>query len=76
MNEVWGECGIGQRHCGRGVKCYKQGLRHGFVHMLRSLDFLLWTMGSHGMVVNVESAFWGDPCGCRVEGGWSQPLKR
>lgn len=43
-----GERGIGQRDCGRELKWYKQGLQHGFVLMLRSLGFFLWTMGSHG----------------------------
>lgn len=45
---MWGEHGIGQRDGGKEVKWYMQGLQHGFVLMLRSLGFFLWTMGSHG----------------------------
>lgn len=69
MKEELGEHGIGQRDCGRGVKWYAQGPQYDFVCMLRSLGFLLEIMGSHGMVVNIKSAFWRDPCGCCVQDG-------
>lgn len=44
---------------GRGCKCAKE------------FGFLLWTMGSQGVVVNIRFAFWRDPCGCCVEDGAS-----
>lgn len=34
----------------------------GFEGMPGSSGFLLWTTGSHRMVVNIKSAFWRDPC--------------
>lgn len=34
--------------------------------MLRSLGFLLWSMGSHGVVVRNKLASWRDPYGCCV----------
>ena len=41
------------------------GLRYvqnveGFAGVLGSLGFLLWTMGSQAMLVNMRSAFWGE----------------
>lgn len=43
------------------------GLRYvqnveGFAGVLGSLDFLLWTVGSQAILVNMRSAFWGESC--------------
>lgn len=45
-----------------GEICKQGPSMEGFAGMLRSLGFVLWMTGSHGMVANIRSAFWGDPC--------------
>lgn len=40
---------------------YEQNVE-GFAGVLGSLGFLLWTMGSQAMLVNIRSAFWGESC--------------
>lgn len=51
---------VGWKTWGRGISEVHN--MEGFSGMLRSSGFLLWSTGSHGMVVDLRAAFWGDSC--------------